>query len=239
MKRKILIADDEKEIIELLSLYLEKDGYEIIEAYDGVMALQVLKVHKVDIALIDIMMPNMDGYELVKKIRKEYKIPLIMLSAKSEYSDKILGLELGADDYVTKPFNPLEVEARIKAQLRRFYDFNEDDKLKNNGKFLVLGDIKLDKNKCTLYKKGEEMYLTSTEYKLLLLLMENSQRVFTKKQIFENVWGEYYHGDDNTIMVHISKLRDKIESDSKRPIYLRTIRGIGYKIDGKVILKDE
>lgn len=228
--KKVLIADDEQEIIELLTLYLEKDGYEILEAHDGFGALDILKNGAVDIAIIDIMMPNMDGYELIKIIRQQYKIPLIMMSAKSEISDKILGLELGADDYITKPCDPLEVLARVKAQLRRFCEFNytEEGPIKD----LVIGDLKLDRDSCTLCKRNEYIQLTSTEYKLLLLLMSSPKRVFTKKQIFEYVWNEPFYGDDNTIMVHISKLRDKIEVNPKNPVYLKTIRGLGYKFEG-------
>lgn len=227
--KRVLIADDEQEIIELLTLYLEKDGYEILEAYDGFSALDVLKDKAVDIAIIDIMMPNMDGYELIKIIRQQYKIPVIMMSAKSGTSDKILGLELGADDYISKPCDPLEVLARVKAQLRRFCEFNyiEEEPMGD----LVIGDLKLNRDSCTLCKRNEHIQLTSTEYKLLLLLMSSPKRVFTKKQIFEYVWNEPFYGDDNTIMVHISKLRDKIEEDSKTPVYLKTIRGLGYKIE--------
>ncbi|WP_097027691.1 response regulator transcription factor [Clostridium peptidivorans] len=229
--KKVLIADDEQEIIELLTLYLEKDGYEILEAHDGFSALDILKNEAVDIAIIDIMMPNMDGYELIKIIRQRYKIPVIMMSAKSEISDKILGLELGADDYIAKPCDPLEVLARVKAQLRRFCEFNyiEEEPIKD----LVIRDLRLDRDSCTLCKRNEYIQLTSTEYKLLLLLMGNPKKVFTKKQIFEYVWNEPFYGDDNTIMVHISKLRDKIEEDSKNPVYLKTIRGLGYKFEGE------
>lgn len=229
--KKILIADDEQEIIELLTLYLEKDGYEILEAYDGFSTLDILKNEAVDIAIIDIMMPNMDGYELIKIIRQQYKIPVIMISAKSELSDKILGLELGADDYITKPCDPLEVLARVKAQLRRFYEFNNIEEVIVED--LVVGDLKLNRDSCTLCKKNEYIQLTSTEYKLLLLLMSSPKKVFTKKQIFEYVWNEPFYSDDNTIMVHISKLRDKIEEDSKNPVYLKTIRGLGYKFEGR------
>lgn len=229
--KKVLIADDEQEIIELLTLYLEKDGYKILEASDGFSALDILKTKSVDIAIIDIMMPNMDGYELIKIIRHQYKIPVIMMSAKSEISAKILGLELGADDYIAKPCDPLEVLARVKAQLRRFYEFNytEEGPIED----LVIGDLKLNRASCSLCKRNEYIQLTSTEYKLLLLLMSSPKRVFTKKQIFEHVWNEPFYGDDNTIMVHISKLRDKIEVDSKNPVYLKTIRGLGYKFEGE------
>lgn len=224
--KKILIADDEKELVELLSLYLEKE-YEIFKAYDGIKALEILQLNSIDIAIIDIMMPKIDGYQLIKRIREKYNIPVIMLSAKSEYSDRILGLELGADDYVTKPFNPLEITARIRAQLRRYYKFNES--VKGQAQYIELGKIKLDTVTCALYKNNEEIVLTSTEYKILFLLMSSPGRVFTKKQIFEQVWEETFYGDDNSIMVHMSKLRDKIEEDSKKPIYIKTIRGLGYK----------
>ncbi|MCY6371172.1 response regulator transcription factor [Clostridium ganghwense] len=232
--KKILIADDEKELVELLSLYLEEE-YEIFRAYDGIMALDILQVNSIDIAVIDIMMPNMDGYHLIKKIREKYNIPVIMLSAKNEYSDRILGLELGADDYVTKPFNPLEIAARVKAQLRRYYKFNINinHSKSRQAEHIEFGDLKLDTITCTLYKNNQEVSLTSTEYKILFLLMNSSGRVFTKKQIFEQVWEETFYGDDNAIMVHMSNLRDKIEDDSKTLMYIKTIRGLGYKFENK------
>lgn len=229
--KKILIADDEQEIIELLRLYFEKDYYEVFGADDGFSALDILKDNTIDIAIIDIMMPNMDGYVLIKRIREKYKIPVIVMSAKSEISDKILGLELGADDYITKPCDPLEVLARVKAQLRRCLEFdNSEEKIVET---LTIGELKLYTDSCTLYKGDRQVLITSTEYKLLLLLMGNPKKVFTKKQIFECIWNEPFYGDDNTIMVHISKLRDKIEEDSKNPVYLKTIRGLGYKFEYK------
>lgn len=224
--KKVLIVDDEKELVELLSLYLEKE-YELFKAYDGRMALDILQSNNIDVAVIDIMMPNIDGYQLIKRIREKFNVPVIMLSAKSEYSDRILGLELGADDYVTKPFNPLEIEARIKAQLRRYYKFNENSKEKDE--IIQSGALRLDTSTYVLYKNDKEVVLTSTEYKILLLLMSSPGRVFTKKQIFEKVWEENFYGDDNSIMVHMSKLREKIEEDSKKPVYIKTIRGLGYK----------
>lgn len=229
--KKVLIADDEQEIIELLRLYFEKDYYEVFGADDGFSALDVLKDNTIDIAIIDIMMPNMDGYALIKKIREKYKIPVIVMSAKSEISDKILGLELGADDYITKPCDPLEVLARVKAQLRRCLEFdNSEEEIVET---ITIGELKLYTDSCTLYKGSRQVPITSTEYKLLLLLMGNPKKVFTKKQIFECIWNEPFYGDDNTIMVHISKLRDKIEEDSKNPLYLKTIRGLGYKFEYK------
>lgn len=229
--KKILITDDEQEIIELLTLYLEKEHYEVLGACDGFSALDVLKDNIVDIAIIDIMMPNMDGYTLIKKIREKYKIPVIVMSAKSEISDKILGLELGADDYITKPCDPLEVLARVKAQLRRCLEFDNNEE--KPVETIIIGELKFHTDSCVLYKGDNQIQITSTEYKLLLLLMSNPKKVFTKKQIFECIWNEPFYGDDNTIMVHISKLRDKIEEDSKNPVYLKTIRGLGYKIEYK------
>lgn len=227
-KKNILVADDEKEIIELLRLYLEKDGYEVVEAYDGIMALEKLKEIKVDMAIIDIMMPNMDGYTLLKRLRQEYSIPVLMLSAKSDFSDRILGLDLGADDYVVKPFNPLEVLARVRANLRRIAESQPMDK---ENEEIVFDDVKINTKNCTVEVSGTPIQLTSTEYKLLLLLAKTPGKVFTKKQIFEYVWEDLYYGDDNTIMVHISNLRDKIEQDSKNPKYIKTVRGLGYKIE--------
>lgn len=231
MDKTVLIADDEKEIIDLLELYLEADGFKLVRACNGIEALEKIHSQRIDIAVIDIMMPGLDGYGLIKKLRQEFNIPVIMLSAKSSDSDKILGLDLGADDYITKPFNPLEVKARINAQLRRYYNLGKAEDKKEQHREIIIEDLRLDSDNCILYKSGKEITLTYTEYKLLKYLMENPGRVFTKKQIFEQVWEEPYYGDDNTIMVHISNLRDKIESDPKRHEYLKTIRGLGYKME--------
>ncbi len=183
------------------------------------------------------MMPIIDGFKLIKKIREEHNLPVIILSAKNQDTDKILGLGLGADDYVVKPFNPLEVLARVEAQLRRFYNLNSDSK--NAQKMIKIGEIELDIFSNTLKKRDNEVILTSVEYKIIKLLMENAGRVFTKKEIFETVWEEYFMGDDNTIMVHMSNLREKIEEDSRKPIYLKTVRGLGYKFEKKVISNEE
>lgn len=228
MAYKILVADDEAEIIEILELYLEKDGFEVIKAGDGLEAWELLQKNEIDMAILDIMMPNIDGFNLTKKIREHYNIPILILSAKNQDNDKILGLGLGADDYITKPFNPLEVSARVQAQLRRFYNLNintTDEKKK-----IIIGKVSLDIFNVVVKVNDEEVSLTSLEYKILKLLMENSGKIFTKREIFESVWEEDYFGDDNTIMVHISNLREKIEPNPKKPIYLKTIRGLGYKI---------
>jgi DNA-binding response OmpR family regulator len=225
----ILIADDEKEIAEILSLYLEKEGYRTVTAHSGLEALANLNRGGIDLAVLDIMMPDMNGFQVLKEIRLMRNIPIILLSARIQDHDKILGLGLGADDYMTKPFNPLEVIARIQAQLRRFYQLNPGVETGKPSHTLIIGSLTLDINSCLLYKNGAPIPLTSTEFKLLRMLMEHPERVFTKKQIYESVWGDFYAADDNTVMVCISKLRDKIESDFEEP-YLFTIRGLGYKM---------
>lgn len=234
MGKRILIADDEKEIVEILKLYLENEGHEIVETYDGIDALEKLQTNEVDLAVVDIMMPGMDGFNLTKRIREIKNIPVIILSARSEDKDKILGLGLGADDYIIKPFNPLEVVARVNAQLRRFYTLNRDPEKETQEDKLCVGPFTLNKRSCTFYKDETEIQLTSTEYKILMMLMEEPGRVFTKVQIYENVRGDYFDGDDNTIMVHISKIREKIEDEPGAPKYLKTIRGIGYRFDKRV-----
>jgi DNA-binding response OmpR family regulator len=230
MTKTILIVDDEIEIVELIELYLSKENLHIIKAFDGEEALRVLQTETVDLLIADIMMPKLDGYSLVKNIRKDKMIPIIMISAKSEGYDKILGLDLGADDYITKPFDPLELVARVQAQLRRYYRFNEQPKKQ---KEIELGDLRLNIESCLVRRRENDISLTSTEYKILELFMTNPNHVFTKRQLFEKVWEEDYYGDDNTIMVHISKLRDKIEENSKKPTHLQTIRGLGYIFKGK------
>lgn len=232
MPYKILVADDEDEIVEILELYLEKDGFEVIKAGDGLEAWELLQNNKIDMAVIDIMMLNIDGFNLTKKIRKDYNIPIIILSAKKQDNDKILGLGLGADDYITKPFNPLEVSARVQAQLRRFYNLNPN--VTNLNKKIIIGKLLLDPFNMIIKMDEREVQLTSFEYKILKLLMENAGKIFTKREIFESVWEDHYFGDDNTIMVHISNLREKIEPNPRKPIYLKTIRGLGYKVEKKV-----
>ncbi|MGL5870002.1 response regulator transcription factor [Clostridium chrysemydis] len=226
---KILVCDDEKEIVDILSVYLEKEGFEVFKVYDGVEALNFLKENKVHLALIDIMMPKIDGYRVVNELRKDSNIPVIMISAKSRDDDKILGLDIGADDYITKPFNPREVSARVKAMIRRVYKLSESNELKDE--IIEIGDLKLDSYNVKVHLRDEELELTSIEYKILKYLMENSGRILTKNQIFEAVWNEAFLGGDNTIMVHISRLREKIEDNSKSPKYLKTIRGLGYRFE--------
>ncbi|WP_133015258.1 response regulator transcription factor [Clostridium cuniculi] len=227
MSNKILIAEDDEDIIELLRLYLEKEGYEIILATDVEEAFQKLIQNKISLAILDIMMPKMNGYELTKKIREISRIPILILSARNQDSEKILGLDLGADDYLTKPFNPLEVVARVRSLLRRSYEF-KDTGLEEDS-IITVGEITLDDGARIVSKNGVEVQLTPTEYKILALLMQKPGRVFTKAQIYKCINGEYYESDDNSLMVHIYRIREKIESDPKNPIYVKTIRGLGYK----------
>ncbi|TCO76897.1 response regulator transcription factor [Marinisporobacter balticus] len=229
--KNILIVDDEAEIVELLKVYLENHDFYVLEAYDGEKALSLLEKNRVDAMILDIMMPKMNGIELIKKIRRKSNIPVIFLSAKDEDIDKIYGLGLGADDYMTKPFNPLEVVARLKSLIRRIYHYNKDEGVMEK---IHIGDLCLEEKNTQVYKKGEILDLTAMEYKLLQFLMKNSNRVFTKKQLYESIWEQNFIGDDNIIMVYISKLREKIEHDSKKPDYLKTIRGLGYRFEGNI-----
>lgn len=224
----ILVVDDEKEIVDLIDLYL-RNSYNIIKAYDGCDALVKINSNAIDLVIVDIMMPNMDGYTVIENIRKDKEIPIIIISAKTQSYDKIIGLDIGADDYVTKPFDPLELVARVKSQLRRSNKFRS---IENKTTKISIRNLTLDKESLKVEKNGQEIHLTSTEYKILELLMSNKNKVFTKKNIFESVWEEYYYNEDNAIMVHISKLRDKIEDKDNR--YIKTIRGLGYKFEGDV-----
>ncbi len=232
MQQTILLAEDDEDIVGLIKLYLEKEGFVVLWARDGAEALDVFESHHIDLALVDIMMPRMNGYELTKKIRETSSIPIIILSAAHMDSDKIKGLNLGADDYLVKPFNPLELIARINANLRRVYSLTAQapSTQSDDGKITV-GDLVLDTHLLTLQKRGEPIQLTATEYKILIMLMKSPGRVFTKMQIYEEVNGEYLASDDNTMMVHISNIRDKIEDDAKNPKYIKTVRGLGYKIE--------
>ncbi len=230
MKNKILIAEDDEDIIGLLTLYLEKENYEVIPANNGEEALKIVQNTRISVVILDIMMPKLNGYELTKKIREMGTVPILILSARNLDSDKILGLDLGADDYLTKPFNPLEVIARVKSLIRRTYDYNNDERVIED-ETIKLGNISINLDTFTAYKNDQEIRLTPTEFKILALLMKSPGRVFTKIQIYENINGEYFESDDNTIMVHMHKLREKIEDDSKNPIYIKNVRGLGYKFE--------
>lgn len=223
----ILIAEDEQDIRDLVALHLNKEGFNVFQAADGIEALNILSEEKIDIAILDVMMPKLDGFTVVRKIRENSDIPVIFLTARSEDNDKILGLGLGADDYMVKPFSPIELMARVHAQLRRYYKYTNG---KNNN-LLSLGDLTLNKESFTVHKGEVLLELNAKEYRILELLMENIGKVYTKKQLYEIVWQEPYYGDDNTIMVHISHIREKIEDNPRNPTYLKTIRGIGYKLE--------
>lgn len=219
----ILIAEDDADIRGLLKLYLEGEGLRVLEAADGTDALALAREHTPDMAILDIMMPGMNGFELTRALRKYSDIPILILSAKSQDNDKILGLNLGADDYIAKPFNPVEIVARVKAQLRRAARISAD--------VLTVGELTLNTGSFQLTKGDEVIPLTPMEYKILALLMRSPGRIFTKIQLYEGAVGNYFEGDDNTMMVHISKLREKIEDDPKAPRYIITVRGLGYKIE--------
>ncbi|MEG0291931.1 MAG: response regulator transcription factor [Anaerovoracaceae bacterium] len=227
MNYKVLIAEDDRDIVEILKLYLENEKYEILTAEDGAEALNIIKQEHIDIAVVDIMMPKMNGYELIKSMRTFTDIPVIILSAQINDCDKILGLNVGADDYMTKPFNPLEIVARIKANLRRtvWAKGNKSD-VKNK---VSIGNLVLDTEKMVLIKDGEIVNLTSTEYKILAAMMRSPGRVFTKTQLYEKINGELFDNEDNIMMVHISKLREKMDPYK----YIKTVRGLGYKIEDK------
>ena len=233
MQYTILIAEDDKDIVELLRLYLENSGYRVISADNGEKALELMKREHVDLALLDVMMPRMDGYELTRQIRRISNIPVLILSARDQDYDRILGLNLGADDYLTKPFNPMEVAARIHSNLRRFYELGAAAGENRQADRLILGELCLDAGAMTVSKNGEQIFLTPTEYKILLKLMRSPGRVYTKAQIYESINGEFFENDDKTMMVHISKLREKIEDDPKNPRYIKTVRGLGYKIEDR------
>lgn len=229
MKYKVLAADDEIELLEALELYTEREDIELIRADNGVSALALFQKEKPHLVLLDIMMPGMDGFAVLKRIRAESNVPVIMLTARDADYDKILGLEIGADDYITKPYNPMVVVARIKAQLRRNYDYQETSGVKSPE--LKCFDIVLNKEEGSVSKAGQSIELTKTELRILELLMENRGRILTKQQIFDYAWEGDYIADDNTIMVHISNLRAKIEENPKSPQILKTVKGLGYKIE--------
>ena len=225
---KILIADDETEIRSLLKLYLQNEGYAVAEAGDGQEALKILAGGDISPCLLDVMMPEMDGFHVLKEMRKNNNIPVIIISARDTDPDKILGLDLGADDYMIKPFNPLEAVARVRSNLRRFHAL-KGDLQPQTGKIIELLDLKLDTEACILYRQGEKIELTSNELKMMELFMENPGKVFTKEKIYEYVWGDTYVVADNNIMVAISKLRSKLCDDPSA--YIRTVRGLGYRME--------
>ena len=227
---KILVCDDDKEIVEAIEIYLTQEGYEVLKAYDGEEAIQALKKEHVDLLIMDVMMPRLDGIRATLKIREENSLPIIILSAKSEDADKILGLNIGADDYVTKPFNPLELVARAKSQLRRYTQLGstvQDEKKE----VYEVGGLSINDELKEVTVDGESVRLTPIEYNILLLLVKNQGKVFSIDQIYENIWNEEAIGADNTVAVHIRHIREKIEINPKEPRYLKVVWGVGYKIE--------
>lgn len=226
----ILVCDDDKEIVDAIDIYLSQEGYHILKAYDGLQAIEIMKKEEVHLILLDIMMPNLDGIRATRKIRETSSVPIIMLSAKSEDVDKILGLNIGADDYITKPFNPLELIARVKSQLRRYTQLGnlateEKEAVYVCGGLVVNDDLK------TVTVDGEPVKLTPIEYNILVLLIKNQGKVFSIEQIYENIWNKEAIGADNTVAVHIRHIREKIEINPREPRYLKVVWGIGYKIE--------
>ena len=226
----ILVCDDDKEIVEAIEIYLSQEGYKVLKAYDGEEALKVLDREKVDLLIIDVMMPKLDGIRATLKIREKKNMPIIILSAKSEDADKILGLNVGADDYMTKPFNPLELTARVKSQLRRYTQLGSTIDKSNQAVYAV-GGLSIDDEQKEVTVDGEPVRLTPIEYNILLLLVKNQGKVFSIDQIYESIWNEDAIGVDNTVAVHIRHIREKIEINPKEPRYLRVVWGVGYKIE--------
>ena len=227
---KILVCDDDKDIVEAIDIYLTQEGYEVRKAYDGDEAIKVLKRNEVDLLIMDVMMPRLDGIRATLKIRENMSLPIIILSAKSEDADKILGLNIGADDYMTKPFNPLELVARVKSQLRRYTQLGSTARSDNQSEFRTGGLVIRDDLK-EVTVDGEKVKLTPIEYNILLLLVKNQGKVFSINQIYENIWNEEAIGADNTVAVHIRHIREKIEINPKEPRYLKVVWGVGYKVE--------
>lgn len=225
----ILVCDDDKEIVEAISIYLEQEGYTVWKAYDGVQALELISQKDIQLLIIDIMMPNMDGTHAVLELRKKSNIPVIMLSAKSEDTDKIMGLTIGADDYITKPFNPLELLARVKSQLRRYSKLGSMPEVNRN--VLVNGGLVLEDDKKQVTLDGEIVKLTPTEYKIVRLFMQNLGIVFSSAKIYESIWEGDSYATENIVSVHIRRIREKIEINPKEPKYIKVMWGVGYKMD--------
>lgn len=225
----VLVCDDDREIVEAIEIYLSQEGYKVLKAYDGEEALKVLDREKVDLLIIDVMMPKLDGIRATLKIREKNVLPIIILSAKSEDADKILGLNVGADDYVTKPFNPLELVARVKSQLRRYTQLGAMAEKKVN--VYRTGGLEIDDDRKEVTVDGDVVKLTPIEYRILLFLVQNQGRVFSINQIYESIWEEEAIAADNTVAVHIRHIREKIEINPKEPRYLKVVWGLGYKVD--------
>lgn len=227
---KILVCDDDKEIVKAIEIYLQNDGYQVVKAYNGFEALEIIKTDEIHCIIIDVMMPKIDGLSATKFIREEKNIPIIMLSAKSEDYDKVNGLNMGADDYVTKPFSPVELLARVKSQLRRYFMLGSSNIDEDTKHIYKVGGLEVNNKKREVYVDGEKIKLTKIEYNIVLLLIENVGKVFSINEIYEAVWNEKAYSADNTVAVHIRRIREKIEINPKDPKYLKVVWGIGYKI---------
>ncbi len=224
---RILVVDDEKEIADLIELYLQNENYEVIKSNDGKEALDIIDSEEFDLAVLDVMLPGVDGFTLCSRIRQKHKYPVIMLTAKTAFTDRISGLSLGADDYVTKPFNPLELIARVNAQMRRYHQYNSPER----EDIIEISGLEINNtdHSCRLY--SQTVPLTPTEFKILWLLCENAGKVVSTEEIFEKVWGEEYLDSNNTVMVHIRRIREKMHEKPKNPKFIKTVWGVGYKIE--------
>lgn len=230
-KQCVLVVDDDKEIVEAIARLLALEGYEIERAYNGMQALEVLSSKSVQLIILDVMMPSLDGLSATMKIRESKNIPIIILSAKTEDSDKVIGLSMGADDYVTKPFSPPELMARVHSQLRRYTLLGDMSRMTSDMSRIIIGGLELNTEAKQLMVDGEAVRLTATELKIVELLMRNAGRVYSAEEIYERVWNEDAFAVENTVMVHIRRIREKIEINPKEPKYLKVVWGIGYKIE--------
>ena len=229
--QKILVCDDDKQIVEAISIYLTGEGYQVIKAFDGYDVLKILEKENVDLIILDVMMPGLDGIRTTLKIREKSSIPIIILSAKGEDTDKILGLNIGADDYITKPFNPLEMVARVKSQLRRYTQLGNMNEQSKGEAIYSCGGLVINDDTKEVSVDGELVKLTPIEYNILLLLVRNAGKVFSIDEIYTSIWNEEAIGADNTVAVHIRHIREKIEINPKDPRYLKVVWGVGYKVD--------
>lgn len=230
MNECVLVVDDDHEIVKAIAILLEKEGYHVLKAYDGVQALELIAQHSIQLILIDVMMPKLDGLSAIMKIRERRNLPIIVLSAKSEDTDKVLGLSMGADDYITKPYNSQELVARVRSHLRRYTRLGDINSI-NSVNIIHNGRLRYNVDERTLYADDEPIKLTAIETKIIDLLMRNLGRVFPAEEIYRRVWDEEAYSCENTVMVHIRRIREKIELNSKEPEYLKVVWGIGYKIE--------
>ncbi|MHC1685081.1 MAG: response regulator transcription factor [Clostridiaceae bacterium] len=227
----ILIVDDEEEIVKLIDFYLKNEGYDVLKAYNGNQALKLIEDNDIKLIVLDIMMPELDGMEVCRRVRMTKNIPIIILSAKSSEFDKVIGLTTGADDYIIKPFSAIELVARVKAQLRRYIYLNDNSKESVKGALIRIKGLEINKETLKVMVYGKEVNLTKTEYEIILLMAENPNKVFSLEMIFERVWKERYFQGNNTVMVHIARIREKIEENPREPKIIKTVWGVGYKIE--------